>query len=299
MKALISGGVGLQINIPVESFPVEYKSVVFMDDKASMDVAGVAYSHCLVLEGLGDKTTFITGLGNDRFADVIQSAISDTGANCMIERQDKESMVSVILYDSTGRRMILREGRKNYSYTMNPGIYENINNGFDVALFSMAGFSRALLPVVKNNGIPVACDFQTTHNLFNEYGKDFMKHSDIIFFSNDHYEGDINKLLDTLYEKYKYHIIGVGMGADGCLLCVNGKTSLYSAVPTEVVNTVGAGDSLFASFIHCLFNGDTPEVSIKKAQVFAAEKIRHKTASQGFMNKDDLIKNYFEIYGCN
>ncbi|MCH4888276.1 carbohydrate kinase family protein [Acidaminobacter sp. JC074] len=292
MKALILGTAGLQINIPIDSFPFEYKSIVFMDDKVSMDVAGVGYSHCRILGKLEDEITFLTGIGNDPYACVIEKAIEDSGASLMIDRKDKASLVSVILYDNEGRRTILREGRMDYKYKMKPSAYEKLEDDYDVALFSMAGFSKDLLPIIKEKGIPIACDIQDVHNLDNEYGKDFMAYADIIFFSNDNYEDDLDSLLMTIYKKYKYSIIGVGLGSKGCALCVDGKISYYGAVKTEVVNTVGAGDALFASFVHCYFNGDSPDVAIKKAQVFAAEKIKYTTASKGFMNKTELETRY-------
>lgn len=292
MKPLILGTAGLQINVPIESFPYEYKSIMFMDDKVHMDIAGVGYSHCLILGGLEDTPTFLTGIGNDIFASVIEQAVANTGAKCLVDRKDKETLVSVILYDENGKRSILREGRMDYKYKMNPQTYKNLENNYDVALFSMSGFSKDMLPIVKNKGIPIVCDMQTVDNLTNDYGRDFMEYSDIIFFSNDHYEGDICTLLNQLYKQYKFKIIGVGMGAEGCKLCVDGNIKHYLAVPTEAKNTVGAGDALFGCFVHCYFNGDSAEVSIQKAQIFAAEKIKHATASKGFMSKDELEQKY-------
>lgn len=296
MKALILGTAGLQVNIPIGSFPYEYKSIEFMDDKVSVDIAGVGYSHSLVLGGLGDNVTFLTGVGNDVFSEGIIQAIKNTKATTLIERKDKESLISVILYDQEGRRSILREGRKDYLYKMNPKTYENLSGDFDVALFSMAGFSRELLKVVKNKNIPIACDLQDASNLTNDYGKDFLKYSDIIFFSNDNVNGDLEEIVHKLYDQYEYEIIGVGLGEKGCLLCNKGIIKYFEAIPTEVVNTVGAGDALFSSFIHCYFNGDSAEIAIKKAQVFASNKIKYKTASQGFID-DKTLERLYKEYG--
>jgi ribokinase len=296
VKALVLGTAGLQINIPIDLFPLDYQPIIFMDDKVSMDIAGVGYSHCLVLGGMGDEVDFLTGIGNDRFAPVIEQAIGDTGAKCIIDRKEKESLVSVVLYDNDGRRTILREGRKDYMYVMNEGTYEGMECDYDVALFSMAGFSKHLLPVIRGKGIPIACDMQDISNLSNEYGHDFMTHSDIIFFSNDNFDGNLEEFVYNLYEQYGFKIIGVGMGSEGCLLCAKGKVQYYPSIADKVVNTVGAGDALFACFIHCYLSGDTPEVSIQKAQIFTAEKIRYATSSQGFMNKEELEAKYSIFY---
>ncbi|MCD4827705.1 MAG: carbohydrate kinase family protein [Acholeplasmataceae bacterium] len=294
MRALVLGTAGVQVNIPIESFPYHYKSIHFMDDKVEMDIAGVGYSHLNILGKLGDEVTFLTGIGNDVFGQVVKQAIINTNAKCIIEKKDKATLVSTILYDKEGNRSILREGRKDYLYKMKHETYKNLSDDFDVALFSMAGFSRDLLHVVSAKKIPIATDLQDVSNLSNEYGRDFMNLSDIIFFSDDNFKGDIHLLVSNLYKEHNYKIIGVGLGNKGCLLCENGNIQYYPAISVNVVNTVGAGDALFACFIHCYFNGDDADTAIMKAQIFASNKIRYKTASQGFLDKETLNNLYKE-----
>jgi ribokinase len=288
MKALILGTAGVQVNIPISNFPLQYQSVVFMDDQVKTDVAGVAYSHCLVLSKLDSRPTMITGIGNDKFAQMIKQSLLDLEAELIIEEKNSESLCSVILYDGEGKRMILREGRNEHLYEMNPNVYQNLGHDYDVAMFSLAGFSRKLLPIVKQLGIPIICDMQRVDNLRNDYGKEFMEYSDIIFFSDDHYQGDLDLLVQQLYIKYKFKIIVVGRGAKGVKLVEEGKIIDVPAFETQVVNTVGAGDSLFACFTHCYFEGDSAKKAIIKAQIYAAEKIKHHTASTGLMSLDEL-----------
>ena len=52
-----------------------------------------------------------------------------------------------------------------------------------------------------------------------------------------------------------------------------------------MVNTVGAGDALFSSFIHFYAKGLKPLDCLKRAEVFAAYKIGFDGASVGFIDE--------------
>ena len=56
----------------------------------------------------------------------------------------------------------------------------------------------------------------------------------------------------------------------------------------DVVNTVGAGDALFSSFLHYYAKGFHPVDCLKRAQIFAAAKIRVSGASKGFVTEADV-----------
>ena len=56
----------------------------------------------------------------------------------------------------------------------------------------------------------------------------------------------------------------------------------------QVVNTVGAGDALFSAFIHYTAKGFAPLDALRRAQIFAAAKIRESGASRGFVTEDAI-----------
>ena len=59
---------------------------------------------------------------------------------------------------------------------------------------------------------------------------------------------------------------------------------------TMIVSTIGAGDSLFASFIHFYINGHSPYDALQNAIVFASYKIGEKGASKGFLTERQLME---------
>ena len=78
-----------------------------------------------------------------------------------------------------------------------------------------------------------------------------MKVADILFLSNENIIGREEEFSLELMQEYPAKIVVVGMGHRGSLMRVRGKDKPYfqEAVFTrDVVNTVGAGDSLFSAF---------------------------------------------------
>ena len=83
----------------------------------------------------------------------------------------------------------------------------------------------------------------------------------------------------------------IGLGADGALLAVRGDNFMerIPAVQTRpIMNTIGAGDSLFSSFLHAFIKDGDPYNAIQKAVVFASYKIGTAGAAEGFLNAEEL-----------
>jgi ribokinase len=83
----------------------------------------------------------------------------------------------------------------------------------------------------------------------------------------------------------------MGLGAEGALLCLPGEGRLLRRPACQIggiVNTVGAGDALFSAFIHGYYGGLSPVEALDRAQLFAALKIRHNGAAEGFVSAAEL-----------
>ena len=56
----------------------------------------------------------------------------------------------------------------------------------------------------------------------------------------------------------------------------------------KAVNTVGAGDALFSSFLHFYAKGMDAKKALRRAVVFAGIKIGHNGASIGFCAEEEI-----------
>ena len=86
-------------------------------------------------------------------------------------------------------------------------------------------------------------------------------------------------------------VSGVGLGSNRALLAVKEDNFLERIVAESIrpiVNTIGAGDALFSSFVHTYENMNDPYDAIRKAVVFASYKIGTSGAAAGFLTADQL-----------
>ena len=86
-------------------------------------------------------------------------------------------------------------------------------------------------------------------------------------------------------------VIVLGMGSKGALLldaAENRLTTVPAYDKAKVVNTVGAGDSLFSAFLHYYVKGLSPEDSLRRAVIFAGIKIGFNGAGLGFSDETTI-----------
>jgi ribokinase len=83
----------------------------------------------------------------------------------------------------------------------------------------------------------------------------------------------------------------VGRGSKGVILFdkAGGFMADYKTVKTnEIVNTVGAGNALFACFLHYYQETGDSVNSIKNALLFSSYKIGYMGTSKGFMTTEQM-----------
>lgn len=78
------------------------------------------------------------------------------------------------------------------------------------------------------------------------------------------------------------------MGAEGCLVCAEGRTLRVPAAATEIVDTTGAGDCFDAGFIAGLTLDMAAEDAARLAALAAAECIRNVGGAMGIPGLDEL-----------
>ena len=64
------------------------------------------------------------------------------------------------------------------------------------------------------------------------------------------------------------------LGAEGCVTCYRGNVIRVRALPIEVVDTTGAGDSFNAGFLHTWLRGDAMENCLRFASACGALSTR-------------------------
>ena len=288
-KILISGLVNVETTVPVRKFPVDYYSIDYPFFGVNTAVSGVGYNIALALKTLGDDVRLLSMTGTDFPAAYIRSELTAAGISAeYLKPKLTATPSSVVLYDATGRRQIYCDLKdiQESSY----GFDRNQLVDADVVVACNINFNRELLHLAKEMGKTIATDVHVLGDVRDDYNREFMEHADILFLSDEAAGDDPYWLIRELEKIYHTPIIVMGRGSKGALMYLrdDGFYEMPAARVGEVANTVGAGDALFSGFLHFFSKGFHPVDCLKRAQVFAAAKIRANGASKGFVTEAEV-----------
>lgn len=290
MRILVSGLLNTETTTAVRGFPVHYYPIDYPFFGISTAVSGVAFNIAKALRTLGDEVRLTSMTGNDFPAAYIRSALEELDiAPDHVRPVLKQTPSSVVLYDPEGKRQIYCD-LKDIQETAY-GFSEDLLEGVDLVAACNINFNRPLLAMAKQAGKRIATDVHVLSNIHDEYNRAFMECADILFLSDEHIGEDYRGFLLALANTYGNAVIVLGRGGRGAAMYLR-ETGQITEMPAvyagPVVNTVGAGDALFSSFLHYYAKGADPVEALYRAQVFAAHKITVSGASGGFVPEQVL-----------
>ena len=287
---LISGLVNTETTCQVRGFPINYYPIDYPFFGVNTAVSGVGYNLAKAMTTLGDNIKLLSMTGDDFAARYIREELKNLGIDIApVKANLAQTPSSVVLYDETGRRQIYCDLKdiQEASYGFTQADVENA----DIVAACNINFNRPLLALAKAMGKTIATDVHVLRDIHDEYNRDFLAAADIIFLSDEGAWDDHYAFIRAIEETYHTPIIVMGRGSKGALMYLredNWFCDLPAARVGDVVNTVGAGDALFASFLHFYARGFHPVDCLKRAQVFAAAKIRVSGASKGFVTEAEV-----------
>jgi ribokinase len=293
-KILVSGLINTETTVKIKQFPIEYFPIDYSFFGVNTRVSGVAYNLAKALKTLGDDVRFVTMTGNDFSAKYISEELANIEISSeYVKNTLKATPSSVVLYDETGRRQIYCDLKDIQETKMNfeKELYEDC----DIIMACNANFNRDLLKKAKADNKIIVTDVHVLSDINDEYNKDFMQYANVLFLSDENIKGDYKEFIMDIENTYGNDIIILGRGSKGALMYVKAEAKFYElpAVKVgEVVNTVGAGDSLCSSFVHFYAKGLKPEEALKRAQIFASYKIGFDGASVGFADEAKVEELY-------
>lgn len=292
-KILVCGLINVETTVKVKEFPLEYCPIDYNFFGINSHPAGVGLNISLALSSLCDEVRLLSMVGDDSAGAVVRDTLRTNGVSIDYLCDSGSTAQSVVLYDNSGRRRIFCDLKDYQDRVYDEEIFKSTATDCDTVCLCNINFSRNLLKVAKSMGKRIATDVHTLSSVDDEYNRDYMRYSDILFLSNENIKGNEREFLHNLKDEYNCEIIVVGMGDKGALMYVRDDDEIYTvdAMKTrDVVNTVGAGDALFSAFVHFYTNGYTPLDSLKYATYFASYKIGADGAAKGFLTESELLK---------
>lgn len=292
MKILVSGLLNIETTTAVRGFPINYYPIDYSFFGVNSAPAGVAYNISLALNTLGDEVRLCSMIGNDFSSEYILAELNKSGILCdNVKRCLAQTPSSVVLYDPSGARQIYCDLKDIQEREY--GFDQSVLDGVDLVVACNINFNRPLLRLAKEQGKIIATDVHVLSDIHDEYNRDFLSYADILFLSDEAVGDCYRDFIYSLANTYNNKIIVIGRGAKGAAIYTRDGgniTELPACCVTNVVNTVGAGDALFSSFIHFYSKGLSTVESLDIAQRFAAHKITVNGASRGFLTESELMK---------
>lgn len=291
---VVCGLVNMETTASVDSFPIEYRPVDYRFFGISSAPAGVGLNVSLALSSLGDNVTLCSLCGDDPAAFFIKEHLKQSGVDTSkILCKNKSTAQSVILYDKSGKRYVISDLTDNQEMTYDEDAFRASLENCHIACLCNINYAAPLLNIAKEKNVKIATDVHCLSDIHDEYNSRFMRAADILFLSNENFIGREWEFICDLAAEYDNEIIVVGMGENGAMLYVRGegKPTLIPAVFTRpVINTVGAGDSLYSAFVHFYAETQDPYLSLQRAVYFASYKIGESGASKGFLTERELLE---------
>jgi ribokinase len=261
-------------------------------------VSGVGWNVAKALTTLGDDVRFLALIGRDLVGGLVApelaaASIPAEGVLPLLE----ETPQSVIMFEPDGRRQIHVDLKDIQERTYPADRLEAALAGCDLAVLCNINFARPFLAVARSRGIPVATDVHAISDLDDPYNRDWMTGSSILFQSDELLPCSPEEWAGRILARPGPETVVIGMGGRGALLARRGTEPLrVPAVRTRpVVNTIGAGDALFSSFVHQVAGGVEPREALRKAAVFASYKIGTRGAADGFLDARALDELYARV----
>ena len=289
---LVSGLINVETTIKVDRFPVEYTPVRYPFWGVRSTASGVGYNVAKALTTLGNAVHLASLVGQGLYADVIRAALRADGLSSdYVLHLLAQTPQSAILYDGTGRRQINVDLKDVQAFNYPGDRFAAALHGADLAVLCNINFSREHLATVRERGLPLATDVHAISDLDDEYNRAFMEAADVLFMSDERLPLPPEAWARAIMARYAPAVLVIGLGAEGALLALREDDSLehVPAVSTrEVVSTIGAGDALFAAFVHVYAQTRDPRLALRKATVFASYKVGANGAADGFLTESAL-----------
>ena len=300
-RFIVAGIIQIETIVKVDRIPVEYAPVTSVPDTIFTSAGGDAFNETLALTWLGDKAELLSVVGRNQDLKILNPQDREVTINTDYVLPIVDSTpTQVVLYDKNRKEQIFEDIKSlrdaEYRMSMVPPMVA----GCDMVVLSNANFCRPFIDSAKEYGKKIAVNIHTYLPEKEKYNVDFLDNANILYFSDDTIESDPFDFVRDIADRYGTDIIILGQGSKGLMLYDRQRdiNVHYDTVKTnEVVNTTGAGNALFACFLHYYQETGDSSLAIKNAMLFASYKIGYMGTSNGFMTVEQLEQWRSLIWG--
>ena len=292
-KFMVAGFVQMETIIKVEALPVPYKQFESIPDLVNSGIGGAGFNEAMALKWLGNEVDFMSMVARNMSRRQIEAYLKTFDVNLKTDYvlPMLDGMpTSVILY-CKGKKQTFEDVKDIRHVEYDYDLLESRIQDKDMILMSNCNFCRPIIGLAKKYQKPLAVNVRSMRAEKIANKEDFLAEADILYISDDDLESDHYDCIKECREKYDPEIVIMGIGDKGVILYTKEDNSVieYRPVKTnEIVNTIGAGNALFSSFMHYYVKTKNAKEAIKNALLFASYKIGFVGTSNGFMTEEQI-----------
>ncbi len=293
-KFMVAGFVQFETIVKVDDLPLPYKEFESIPETINTDIGGAGFNEAMALRWLGDDVDFMSMVAKSMSRTQIHAYLEENEVNLSTEyvlRKLDGMPTAVVLYKSSGKKQIFEDVKDIRTVEYDVGLFESQIQDKDMVLISNCNFCRPVLALAKKYNKPIALNVRSMRAEKIANKEDFLAAANIVYISDDDLEGDPYDCIDECKRKYNPEIVIMGLGSKGVILYIREDNSVieYKPVKTyDVVNTVGAGNAMFSSFLHYYVKTKDARDAIKNALLFVSYKISFVGTSNGFMTEEQI-----------
>jgi sugar/nucleoside kinase (ribokinase family) len=289
-RIVVVGVASLYMAVGVGEFPLE-RAPGARPDWMRAGVAGSAAHVAKALSTLGDEVRLCTLAGTDPAGLAVRADLRACGLSCEGVIDAEATSLGVALIAPDGTRMGLPYTAVVNAVGYPPETFRRLTAGADLAVLTSARFTRPLIRWAEHASIPIAVDVHLISDVNDSQSRPWLEAADIVFCSHERLPCPSEEWVPRVFGRYPgCAVVGIGKGADGAILGLRDGTLIHAeaVAPRGVVSTSGAGDALFASFLHGWLVTGNPVDALQAAVLYAGWKVGDPVPGAAALTEQEL-----------
>lgn len=222
--------------------------------RGKMYPGGQCVNTCVYAKMNGMDTAYLGKYGSDEVAKYVQKTLKDIGVDDSHSRhfEGENGFALVTLFNND--RVFLGSNKggiaKEHPFDFTQEDYDYIKN-FQIIYSNLNSYIEENLAELKETGVPIAYDFSTRWT--DEYLEKVCPHITVAILSCAHLTAEQREVEMKKVQEFGVPIVLGTIGEEGSYVLYKNKFIYALAVQADdVIDTMGAGDSYFATFLYSL-----------------------------------------------
>ena len=290
---MVIGNVGVDTNVYLHSDDPDLS--VESNFTLNLDCVGQAGGYtALGYARLGYRVAVIGHVGADFAGAYVRQVLEEAGVDTAALFIDPAGTArSVNMMSPDGTRRNFYDGKSHMTLEPDLEVCEALLARARLVHCHLPNWARRLLPLARRHQGSLATDLQDMTSPDDEYRRDFITGSEILFLSSVNRPAE--ELIGAVLEAHPRALVIAGMGDQGCAAGVEGIIRRFPPVDLggPVVDTNGAGDSLAVGVLSSyILDGHSLSQSLLRGQIAARHACTQKGVSHGLITRKELDERH-------